>query len=111
LLVDTTFLSTHNARGFVGEFGIPDTDRRWLVVMDRFLHALQLNGIPSTMWEYDFYNGDTPAWWKNHRTMDLNPVDNNGNDEPQMLILKSYNDYGRKIRFLGGYRLGAIRLR
>ncbi|MDF2440422.1 MAG: endoglucanase [Abditibacteriota bacterium] len=37
-------------RGLVGEYGVPDTDTRWLVTMDRFLAYLNANNISATYW-------------------------------------------------------------
>lgn len=44
------WLKAKGAKGFIGEFAIPDDDVRWLLVLDNFLKHLQNNGIPSTYW-------------------------------------------------------------
>lgn len=46
----TDWLKTKDVKGFIGEFAIPDNDRRWLPVMDNFLRHLQENGVPATYW-------------------------------------------------------------
>jgi Ca2+-binding RTX toxin-like protein len=43
------WLKENNARGFIGEYGVPDDDPRWLDVLDRFLKVLADEGIPSTV--------------------------------------------------------------
>jgi endoglucanase len=35
---------------YLGEFGIPGNDVRWLTVLDNFLHALDGAGMPGTYW-------------------------------------------------------------
>ncbi len=39
------WLKQNNKRGIVGQFGVPDTDQRWLLVMEKFLSFLKNNGI------------------------------------------------------------------
>ncbi len=41
----TEWLKEHHARGFIGEFGVPDDDPRWLEVLDRFLAARKAEQI------------------------------------------------------------------
>src|SRR5918994_1590531 len=40
----------NNARGFIGEFGVPSDDPRWLTVLENFAAALKQAGLSSTMW-------------------------------------------------------------
>ncbi len=58
-----TWLRQNNARGFVGEFGIPNDDPQWLPVLDNFLTALQAAGLSGTYWNYTFHSPADPDWW------------------------------------------------
>lgn len=58
-----TWLQQNGARGFIGEFGIPNNDPLWLPVLDNFLTALQSAGIPGTYWRYAFHSPTDPSWW------------------------------------------------
>ena len=77
-------------RGFVGEFGIPDNDTRWLVTMDRFLKYLQTNNMGATYWAGG-------PWWDKY-PLSIEPADaratdvdrNDPVDRPQMLVLRQY---------------------
>ncbi|MDD5571440.1 MAG: cellulase family glycosylhydrolase [Bacteroidales bacterium] len=85
-----TWLQQKGAKGFVGEFGVPDNDARWLVLLDNFLNALHSNSVSGTCWQYCFYSPGDPAWWHTHSLLGLNPIDNGGNDEPQMAYITKY---------------------
>ncbi len=50
------WLAAKNAKGFLGEFSIPNNDPRWLPVLDNFLTALDKAGLDGTYW------GAGP-WW------------------------------------------------
>ncbi len=41
------WLKQNNKRGIIGQFGIPDTDQRWLLVMEKFLQYLKEKNIAS----------------------------------------------------------------
>jgi endoglucanase len=77
-------------RGFVGEYGVPDNDTRWLVTMDRFLSYLQTHHIDSAYWAGG-------PWWGNYN-LSIEPRDTRSvevtasapSDRPQMLILRQY---------------------
>ena len=84
------WLKQNNAKGYIGEYGVPDNDPRWITMADNFLSTLQANNVPSTMWEYSFYDSTDPSWRHQHGLMDLNPSDNNGQDEPQIALLTKY---------------------
>ncbi len=76
-----------NRRGFVGEFGIPDNDARWLVIMDNFLAYLQANNIGGAYW------AGGPRWPPgDHMALEWDGKANP--DRPQMGVLK---------RFPGGF--------
>ena len=53
------WLQAHNLKGFMGEFGAPSNDSRWLEVMSRFMKALDANGISGTAWGGGFMWSDT----------------------------------------------------
>lgn len=44
------WLRQHGLRGFIGEYGVPDDDPRWLVVLDRTLAYMKANNLPGTYW-------------------------------------------------------------
>jgi len=74
------WLKANGKKGFVGEFGVPKNDSRWLVVLDNFLNYLSSNGISGSYWA-------AGPWWKNY-PLSLHPVA--GNDQPQMNIYSKY---------------------
>jgi endoglucanase len=45
-----TWCTTNNVSCYLGEYGIPNNDPRWLTVLDNFLHALDQSGLPGTYW-------------------------------------------------------------
>lgn len=84
-----------NVRGFIGEFGVPHTDARWLVTMDRFLAYLQANNVSATYWAGG-------PWWGNY-PLSIEPADARDKkegqaesvkaepaDRPQMIVLRQY---------------------
>ena len=50
LLPFLDWLDQNDARGFIGEFGVPSSDPRWLTVLENFATALKQAGLSSTMW-------------------------------------------------------------
>lgn len=58
------WLKAHNAQGFIGEFGVPSNDPRWLTVLDGFVKAMNANGISGTVWGGGF-------WWSPDYVMRL----------------------------------------
>ncbi len=78
------WLNEHDARGFIGEFGVPDHDPRWLVVLDNFLAAMQENQIGGTYWA-------AGPWWGNY-SLSIEP--RNGRDQPQLAVLQQYTGSG-----------------
>lgn len=81
------WLKEHDARGFLGEFGVPDSDPRWLVVMDNFLAAMKANEIGGTYWAAGPWWGDYP----------LSVEPRHGKDRPQMAVLLYYTGSGKAI--------------
>lgn len=45
-----SWLEANNAKGFIGEFGVPSGDPRWQVVLDNFLETLNEYGLSGTYW-------------------------------------------------------------
>lgn len=84
------WLRQHQYRGFVGEYGVPGDDPRWLVVLDRFLEAVRKEGLPATYWAGGPWWGDYP--------LSVEPM--NGEDRPQMAIVAKYPTMTTKVDFL-----------
>jgi endoglucanase len=74
------WLQEHHARGFIGEFGVPDDDPRWLEVLDHFLDAMKAERIGGTYWA-------AGGWWGKY-PLSVEPRD--GRDRPQMEVLGLY---------------------
>ena len=74
------WLRDNNKKGFVGEFGVPKNDQRWLKVMDNFLNYLKMNNIGGCYWA-------AGQWWKNY-PLSIEPINNN--DQPQMKVYAKY---------------------
>jgi aryl-phospho-beta-D-glucosidase BglC (GH1 family) len=83
-----TWLKQNNAKGFLGEFGIPNSDPQWLPVLDNFLTALQAAGLSGTYWNYAFHSPSDPSWWP---VNDPTSIINDGRANPQMAILLKHN--------------------
>ena len=45
-----TWCTTNKVPCYLGEYGIPNSDPRWLTVLDNFLYALDAAGMPGTYW-------------------------------------------------------------
>jgi hypothetical protein len=89
------WLQQNNAKGYIGEFGVPENDSRWLVVLDNFLNTLKQNGVPGTYWEYSYADPTgANSWWPSLSgtdfSMSLNP-EVNGADKAQWSIISKYN--------------------
>ncbi|MCA9270674.1 MAG: cellulase family glycosylhydrolase [Planctomycetales bacterium] len=74
------WLKRHNVRGFVGEFGVPDDDPRWLVVLDNALEEMRQHQVGGTYWA-------AGPWWNNY-PLSLEPRD--GSDRPQMAVMERH---------------------
>src|SRR6266540_570534 len=76
------WLAGRNARGIFTEYGIPDTDTRWLDVLRRMLAALdadpRIQG--GTYWS-------SGPWWGSY-PLSVEPYD--GRDHPQMQVLVQF---------------------
>lgn len=76
-----TWLTNNNRKGFVGEYGVPDDDPRWLTMLDNFLAALVQANVPGT-----YFTGG--PWWDDSTPIAIEPV--NGVDRPQMATVAKY---------------------
>jgi len=76
------WLDQNKARGFLGEFGVPDTDPRWNEVMEHFLAFLDSHCMGSTYWAGGPWWGDYP--------LSVEPVAGAGQDRPQMAVLRDH---------------------
>jgi len=83
------WLQSNNFRGYIGEYGIPDNDTRWLTTLNNFLTHLNNNCINGTYW------AGGPRWGPNFMAID--PIDNtgesdplNGTERPQMAIVQNF---------------------
>ncbi len=74
------WLAANNKKGFIGEYGVPADDSRWLVVLDNFLKYIRNNNINGTYWAGG-------PWWGTY-PLSIEP-DANG-DKPQMAVVKNY---------------------
>ncbi|WP_159873976.1 cellulase family glycosylhydrolase, partial [Novosphingobium sp. 9U] len=45
-----SWLKANDAKGFIGEFGVPSDDPRWQVVLDNFLQVMNQYGLSGTYW-------------------------------------------------------------
>ncbi|PTX10508.1 endoglucanase [Pontibacter mucosus] len=74
------WLRDNGLQGFVGEYGVPDNDPRWLTALDNMLTFLQRNCVNGTYWAAG------PRWGS--YSLAVEPV--NGQDRPQMAVLEKY---------------------
>ncbi|MBF0343632.1 MAG: cellulase family glycosylhydrolase [Nitrospirae bacterium] len=85
--VFVNWLKGRNAKGFIGEYGVPYDDSRWLTVLDKFLTYLDENCIGGTYWAGG-------PWWYNNNSdykLSVEPKDlSNPQDRPQMSILTKH---------------------
>lgn len=78
------WLKRNNAKGFVGEWGVPTTDERWEPAIKNFIHYLTDNGIGNTVW------GGGSAWEPSYKL----GVEPNGNgDVPVLDAIVEANRY------------------
>jgi aryl-phospho-beta-D-glucosidase BglC (GH1 family) len=50
------WLQANNLKGFIGEFGVPSDDGRWLELQNRALDFMEANGLSGTAW-------GGGSWW------------------------------------------------
>jgi endoglucanase len=76
------WLSANNVRGYLGEYGIPDTDTRWMTVLDNFLVAIDAAELDGTYWA-------AGEWWGAY-PLSVQPQDNFTTDRPQLHVLSRH---------------------
>ncbi|MGI9553115.1 MAG: glycoside hydrolase family 5 protein [Aurantibacter sp.] len=74
------WLETNELNGFVGEYGVPGNDARWLTMLDNLLLHLETKGINGAYWAGG-------PWWGDY-ILSIEP--NNGADKAQMEIVQKY---------------------
>ena len=84
----------NNKKPFVGEFGVPKNDKRWLVVLDNFLQYLINENVGGCYWA-------AGPWWKNY-TLSIEPI--NKADQPQMFVYAKYLTAGNNTAALNNAR-------
>jgi endoglucanase len=90
------WLQQNNAKGFIGEFGVPKDDPRWLVLLDNFLNTLKQNDVSGTYWYYSY--GDPSganSWWPITTGVDFSMSlipESDGQDKPQWGIITKYTE-------------------
>jgi endoglucanase len=72
----------NGARCYVGEYGVPDNDPRWLPVLDAVLSVLDNAAVDGTYWSAGESWGDYP--------LSVQPQQNFTVDRPQMQVLWSH---------------------
>ncbi len=77
------WLKERGARGLIGEYGVPDNDARWNVVLDRFLAYIHANGVGGAYWAGG-------RWWGTTYKLSCEPRSNYTQDRPQMSVLQNY---------------------
>jgi aryl-phospho-beta-D-glucosidase BglC (GH1 family) len=74
------WLKKHGFKGYVGEYGVPNDDPRWNVVLDNFLDYLDAEGISGTYW--------AGGAWYSGNPISCQPV--SGVDRAVMSVLQTH---------------------
>lgn len=83
------WLEAKGFRGFVGEFGVPEDDARWLTVMDNFIRECRRRNVGGTYWEYLYRTASGAEWWPTEgESMAVIPLYDQG--VPQFELMKLY---------------------
>ncbi len=69
----------NGARCYVGEYGVPDDDPRWLSVLDSVLSVFDVAGFDGTYWS-------AGEWWGDY-SLSVQPRENFSQHRPQMQVL------------------------
>ncbi len=70
---------TNNVHGYLGEFGIPNTDPRWLTVLDNFYRSIDAANFDGTIWA-------AGEWWGSY-PLSVQPSNNFTTDAVQMATM------------------------
>jgi endoglucanase len=76
------WVKANNVRGYLGEYGVPDSDARWMTVLDRFLMAIDAAALDGTYWA----GGE---WWGAY-PLSVQPQNNFAIDRPQLATLSGH---------------------
>lgn len=79
------WLKARGARGFIGEYGVPGDDPRWLTVMERFLVYLDENCVGAAYWAGG-------PWWPSDYVSLIEPLPGL-QDRPQMEVLQDHPSF------------------
>lgn len=74
-----SWCKSNGVPGYLGEYGVPNSDPRWLTVLDNFLTALDAAGLPGTYWAAGEWWGDYP--------LSVQPLGDFAIDRPQTDVL------------------------
>jgi endoglucanase len=69
----------NNVRGYLGEYGVPDSDPRWWAVLEDFLNAIDAAQMPGSFWA-------AGEWWGSY-PLSIQPSNSYTVDRPQMPTL------------------------
>jgi endoglucanase len=73
--------AVNGVRGFLGEFGVPGNDPRWLRVLGPFLDALDRVGVDSCYWA-------AGNWWPESDLLSIQPRDDDRTAAPQLEAIR-----------------------
>jgi len=73
---------SNRVRGYLGEFGVPHDDARWLAVMESFLDVVDEAGMDATYWA-------AGEWWETYK-IGIQPLDSFTVDRPQVEVLQRH---------------------
>ncbi len=76
------WLQEKGYRGFIGEYGVPNNDARWNVLLNEFLGHITAYGVSSTYWA----GGEN---WNSY-ALDISPTNNYATDAIPMEVLENY---------------------
>lgn len=79
-----TWLKENKAKGFIGEYGVPENDPRWLTTLDNTLQTIQTNNdvlIGGAYWAGG-------PWWGS-QSLSIEP-NKDGSEKPQLKILTKF---------------------
>jgi endoglucanase len=74
-----SWCTTNNVKCYLGEYGIPNNDARWLTVLDKFLTTLDAAQMPGTYWA-------AGEWWADY-SLSIQPTGNFTTDREQLQTL------------------------
>lgn len=83
------WLQENDLHGFVGEFGVPDDDPRWLPILESAMDYMLVNGVSGTYWAGGTAWGSYP--------LSIHPDNLYTEDKPQMAIVENYGDYANHV--------------